>query len=523
MPALKPEEILRYLRARGFLSGAEFELVSTRWSPEREGPLLPYLGREKLLPEEVVEDLIGLIGDNRLEGLEPHLPGLILLSMIGRGGRGTVYRAWQPGLRRVVAVKVLNQALGSNREYIRRFLREARVASKVQHRNIVRAFDINKKDSTVYMVMEYVAGVSVGGLLRRHPTVEFPHAIEVARLIAGAIAYVGQVGLVHRDIKPDNIMIDRHGRVKLCDLGLARPSGSTNLTSPMIAQGTPAYMAPEAATSPDIDIQADVYSLGVTLYRMVLGKVPFDHKDPVEVLRMHIEERPRGLDDGELPGAVQDLIRTMLEKDPRKRPDPTTLVRELLALQKSIPALEKHRLWELVPGGEPTRMSSAEQEALSLEPTDEMARPRSGGQAPAAHPPWEDPALAPRPERRPSRVTGMGIGTLAFALIVSLLYILLMTIGDAGSVEQDESDAERADQLERRVSELEEQRAAMDERHGRHVTLMQQAANRLELENELDLERMRRGPHYNTTDEIVDEIESLRDAAATRELPGAAD
>jgi eukaryotic-like serine/threonine-protein kinase len=353
VPVLKPDEILRYLNAKGFLSAAEVELVNSRWSMEKDGPLLQYLGREKLLPDEVVEDLITLIGNNQLEGLEPQLPGLVMLSLIGRGGRGSVYRAWQPSLRRVVAVKVLSKALSDNREYIQRFLREARVASKVQHRNIVRAYDINRKGGNVYMVMEYVSGASVGQILRGKPKLELYHAVEVARLIAEAIAYIGKVGLVHRDIKPDNIMIDRKGRVKLCDLGLARPSGSTNLTAPMVAQGTPAYMSPEAAVSPEIDIQADVYSLGVTLYRMLLGKVPFENKDPVEVLRMHVEVAPRGLDDGELPGALQELVRKMLEKDPARRPASAELPRELAAVQKAIPGLEKHQLWELVPGASP--------------------------------------------------------------------------------------------------------------------------------------------------------------------------
>ena len=174
MPVLKPEEILRYLNAKGFLSSAEIELVNSRWSVEKDGPLLQYLGREKLIPTEVVDDLITLIGNSQLEGLEPQLPGLVLLNMIGRGGRGSVYRAWQPSLRRVVAVKILSKALSSNREYIQRFLREARVASKVQHRNIVRAYDINKKGSNVYMVMEYAENGNLFGMLsrRRALTVE---------------------------------------------------------------------------------------------------------------------------------------------------------------------------------------------------------------------------------------------------------------------------------------------------------------------------------------------------------------
>lgn len=519
MPVLKPDEILRYLQAKGFLSAAEVELVNARWAVDRDGPLLQYLGREKLLPGEVVEDLITLIGNAQLEGLEPQLPGLVMLNMIGRGGRGSVYRAWQPSLRRVVAVKVLSRALSDNREYIQRFLREARVASKVQHRNIVRAYDINRKGSHVYMVMEYVSGVSAGQVLRGRQKLELPHAVEIARLVAEAIAYIGKVGLVHRDIKPDNIMIDRKGRVKLCDLGLARPAGSTNLTAPMVAQGTPAYMSPEGAVSPEIDIQADVYSLGVTLYRMVLGRLPFENKDPVEVLRMHVEVAPRGLDDGELPGALQDLIRKMLEKSPKARPSAAELPRELAAVQKAIPGLEKHQLWELVPGGEPTAWTGSEDSALSLESTSETPRDAQEGQAPAQFKPWDDPALAPRPVSTRNRgMTGMGLGTLGFALFVCILYILFMTLS-----EPDTTQDPRVPELEAQVEELKQRLGTEELERKRMASLMQESAARLKLENEEDLARKELEPRREGPDDVLREINDMRESALTHSVPGAGD
>ncbi|MBZ0137997.1 MAG: serine/threonine protein kinase [Planctomycetes bacterium] len=519
MPVLKPEEILRYLNAKGFLSAPEIELVNARWSVEKDGPLLQYLGREKLLPEEVSQDLITLIGNSQLEGLEPQLPGLVMLNMIGRGGRGSVYRAWQPSLRRVVAVKVLSKALSSNREYIQRFLREARVASKVQHRNIVRAYDINRKGSNVYMVMEYVSGASVGQILRGKSRLDPSHCVEIARLIAEAIAYIGKVGLVHRDIKPDNIMIDRRGRVKLCDLGLARPAGSTNLTSPMVAQGTPAYMSPEGAISPEIDIQADVYSLGVTVYRMALGKLPFENKDPVEVLRMHVEVAPRGLDGGELPGALQDLVRKMLEKRPGDRPPAADLPRELAAVQKAIPGLEKHQLWELVPGGQPTAWTGSEDSALSLEPTGEIARDASDGQAPAKFKPWNDPALAPRPVSTRNRgMNGLGLGSLGFVLFVCILYILFITFSDTEPAQDP-----RVPQLEAEIEDLKQRLGTEELERKRMTTLMQEAAARLKLENAEDLKRKELEPRRHGPDDVLNEIAEMRESARTHSIPGAGD
>jgi hypothetical protein len=520
MPILNPDEILRYLNAKGFLSSAEVELVNSRWTVDKHGPLLQYLGREKLLPEEVAQDLITLIGNSQLEGLEPQLPGLVLLNMIGRGGRGSVYRAWQPSLRRVVAVKVLSKALSSNREYIQRFLREARVASKVQHRNIVRAYDINKKGAAVYMVMEYVSGSSVGQILRAKPKLELPHAVEVTRLIADAIGYISKVGLVHRDIKPDNVMIDRRGRVKLCDLGLARPAGTTNLTSPLVAQGTPAYMSPEAAMSPEVDCQADVYSLGVTLYRMVLGKVPFENSDPVEVLRMHVEVEPRGLDGGELPGALQDLLLAMLAKDPKKRPAAKDLAREFAAVQKTIPGLEKHSLWELVPGGEPTAWTGSEDSSLALEPTGEIVRDPEAGQAPPKFQAWNDPALAPRPSVAASRgMTGIGLGTLGLALFVCVLYILFNTLSGPPEPIEDP----RVPELEAQVKKAEAEAGTAEMERKRMAALMQEAAARLKLENEEDLARKELEPRRDTTARMIEEIAAMREAAKTHTLPGAGD
>ncbi len=514
MPVLKSDEILRYLTAKGFLSAAEAELVTSRWSVEKDGPLLQYLGREKLIPAEVSEDLLTLIGNNQLEGLEPQLPGLILLAMIGKGGRGSVFRAWQPSLKRVVAVKILSRALADNREYIQRFLREARVASKVQHRNVVRAMDINKKGSHTYMVMEYVSGVSLGTVLRNKGKLALPDAIEVARATADAIAYIAKVGLVHRDIKPDNIMIDRRGRVKLCDLGLARPTGATNLTSPMVAQGTPAYMSPESAISSEIDTQADVYALGVTLYRALLGRIPFDNPDPVEILRMHVEEQPRGLDGGDMPGAVSELIRRMLEKDPKKRPIARDLGKEVAALQKTIPGLDKHKLWDLVPGGEATLPGM--EDSLALE--DDLPAPKpANGQTAAPYKAWEDPALAPRPAVGSQRgMTGVGIGTLGFALFVCIVYILFMTLSGTPEPSQDP----RVPELESKVKELESDVATARAERKAMSDQLKEAAERLKLEDEEDGRRRAFEPRRHQAAEAAKEIAAMRETGRLTKLPG---
>jgi serine/threonine protein kinase len=507
---LKPSEILRYLIARGFVSAAEAELVTSRWSAERDGPLLQYLGAQKIVPKEVAEDLVTLIGNNQLDGLQPQLQGLILLSVVGKGGRGTVYRAWQTSLKRIVAVKVLSDALSDNREYIQRFLREARVASKVQHRNIVRAFDINRKGNTTYMVMEYVPGVSLGAILRSRPKLGLAEALETGRAVADALGYVSKVGLVHRDIKPDNIMIDRRGRVKLCDLGLARPTGGTNITAPMMAQGTPAYMAPEAALRAEIDAQADVYSLGVTLYRALLGRVPFENHEPVEILRMHIEEQPRGLDGGEMPGVVAELLRRMLEKEPTRRPPAKDLAREFVVLQKSLPGMDRHKLWELVPGGE--QGLPEPEEPLTLADDSEPAPANSPAPRPVV-----EPAGVPRPvPAAKRRTTGVGVATLGFALFVSIVYILFMTLSG-----NELPDDPRVTRLESRVSELENDLATERAQRLALAAQLRESAERLKQEEALDARRRAANPPRQNPSEVVKEITDMRETGRLSGLPGA--
>jgi serine/threonine protein kinase len=514
VPVLNTEEVIRYLVARGFLSSAEQELVQSRWNVESDGPLLQYLGREKLLPQEVVDDLIELIGNNILEGHEPKLPGLMLLNLVGKGGRGRVYRAWQPSLKRVVAVKILSRALADNREYIQRFLREARVASKVQHKYIVRAYDINKQSGNVYMVMDYIAGKSLGQVLRDRVKLDVSDLLEISRMTAEALAYTARVGLVHRDIKPDNILLDLNGRVKICDLGLARPAGSSNLTSPMVAQGTPAYMAPESALRPDLDAQADVYSLGVTMYRMLLGKVPFENSDPVEVLRMHVEEAPRELDASD---PLQKLILQMLEKNPIQRTGVKELPKLILDLQRNYPGLGKARTWDLVPHGEPAADES--DPVLQLEddePEDDyppateaapMDVPAASAQAPAS------PSASNRAPA--TKAPGVGVLSLGVALVVCVVYILVMSLKDPPAQPEDP----KINELEQQVEDLKRGQASLEYSRGKLVQGMQLASERLQMENEEDRRLAELEPKRDKTDDIETELAEMDKTLALKNLP----
>ncbi|MCF6227479.1 MAG: serine/threonine protein kinase [Planctomycetes bacterium] len=505
MPILNTDEVMRYLVARGFLSSAEQELVMSRWSVDTDGPLMQFLGREKLLPQEVVDDLIELIGNNILEGHEPKLPGLMLLNLVGRGGRGRVYRAWQPSLKRVIAVKILSRALAENREYIQRFLREARVASKVQHRYIVRAYDINKHQGNVYMVMDYIPGLSLGQILRDRIKLDVADLLEISRMTAEALSYTARVGLVHRDIKPDNILIDLNGRVKICDLGLARPAGTSDLTAPTVAQGTPAYMAPESALTSDLDAQADVYSLGVTMYRMLLGKVPFENSDPVEVLRMHVEEAPRGLD---ASAPLQKLILRMLEKDPAKRISVMELPKTIAGLQHSLPTLKKARTWDLIPNGEPAADHSDPELHL-----DEGHDPEP--EAPPLAAPVVFPANQTKSDRIGRKYPGAGILSLSLALIVCVIYILVMSFKEPPAEPEDP----RIKEFQQQVTDLEQDKNSLSYARKKLAQDMQMAAQHLQLENEENQRLSELEPERDSVNELEQEMNKLDKTLDLKNLP----
>lgn len=217
--------------------------------------------------------------------------GYELIAPIASGGSGTVFKARDPGSGAIVAVKVLTSE-GAKDRGTERFLREAHVACQLRHENLVRGITVGADDGLYYFVMEYLEGESVGERLRRAGPFAEIDAVQIGRGVARALECARVHGIVHRDIKPDNIMIDTEGRIKLCDLGLARPFGRpTNVTTTGIAVGTPRYISPEQARGdPMVDHRSDLYSLGITLWHLVVGAAPFNGETGVVVLSKHLYE-----------------------------------------------------------------------------------------------------------------------------------------------------------------------------------------------------------------------------------------
>ncbi len=258
-----------------------------------------------------------------------------LISKIAQGAVGAVYKARQLSLDRIVAVKVLPRSLARDEQYVARFLREAKAAASLSHPNIVGAVDAGEAGGFHYFAMEYVEGESLGVLLRREKTLPENRALEIAIQMAYALECAHKHGMVHRDVKPDNILIDAEGTAKLADLGLAKhvSDEANRLTQAGTVMGTPHYIAPEQARGDaEVDIRADIYSLGATLYHMVTGETPFSGSTPTVVSTKHLleEAQPAHERNPEVSERTSRVIQKMMAKDPEARyATPTELVWDL--------------------------------------------------------------------------------------------------------------------------------------------------------------------------------------------------
>jgi serine/threonine-protein kinase len=277
---------------------------------------------------------------------------------IGRGGMGIVYRARDRRLKRQVAIKLLPPELAFRSEIKSRFLREAETAAQLSHPNIVPIYTVDEQEGLVFFVMACIAGDNLAKRLHERGVLTTDETRRVLREVADALAYAHDRGVVHRDIKPDNILLDQvSGRPMVTDFGIARAmdsEGDSRLTATGMAIGTPAYMSPEqAAGEREIDGRSDLYSLGILGYQMLTGEPPFVASSTPAMLVKHISERPIPVEQRR-PDVPQDLARTvmmLLEKEPGNRfPSASALVTALDS--RTVPAMERRSsTGASVPGG----------------------------------------------------------------------------------------------------------------------------------------------------------------------------
>ncbi|MCD8140633.1 MAG: serine/threonine protein kinase [Planctomycetaceae bacterium] len=259
--------------------------------------------------------------------------GCKLIRRIGKGAMGVVYLANQIDLGREVAFKILDPKFSADKSYIERFEMEARAAAQLNHPNIVKVFDFGSENGLFYIVNEYINGGTVQNLIEEKNSLNPEEAVEYAMQVAEGLRAACDANIIHRDIKPDNLMLTREGTLKIADFGLAKSmTPDTVSTDSGLIMGTPFYMSPEQAKGLHMDSRSDIYSLGVSMYCMVIGDVPFDADSVVGVLLKQISaERPDPCAiKPELPSVLGSLIMRMMDKDPENRPaGPAELLEEL--------------------------------------------------------------------------------------------------------------------------------------------------------------------------------------------------
>ncbi len=271
------------------------------------------------------------------------IPGYQLISRLGSGAMATVYKARQLSVNRMVAIKVLPPRYSSDPEYVDRFYREAQAAAKLNHPNIVQAIDVGEAGGFHYFVMEYVEGYSLYEELAKGKVFSEQEALRVILQVARALQHAHARGLIHRDVKPKNIMMTRDGTVKLADMGLARLAADEQAAQAEAGRafGTPYYISPEQIRGElNVDFRADIYSLGATLYHLVTGQVPFEGPTPAAVMHKHLKEPlvPPDHINAALSVGLGEVVEAMMAKRPQDRYASTEdLLTDLEALARGEP------------------------------------------------------------------------------------------------------------------------------------------------------------------------------------------
>ena len=272
-----------------------------------------------------------------------------ILERIGGGGMADVYKAHDKILDRVVAVKILHAQLAGDKEFLAKFQMEAQGAARLSHPNIVNIYDVGVEDGMHYIVMEYVDGETLKDKITREGHLSIPESLKIAKEIAEALSHAHKNNLVHCDVKPHNILVMQDGRVKVADFGIARAVTSTTMTYNGNVVGSVHYFSPEQAKGTKITPKSDVYSLGVVLYEMLTGHLPFTGETTVSVALKHLQDQPRSIRsiDAQIPAVVEAIVFKAMSKDPNDRPDASGLAEDIASTerllgfkQETVPAVD---------------------------------------------------------------------------------------------------------------------------------------------------------------------------------------
>jgi len=267
-----------------------------------------------------------------------------IIEELGRGGMGKVYKVFDTEIHEKIALKLITPELAADEKTIERFRNELKSARNISHKHVCRMYDLNREAGTYYLTMEYIAGEDLKNMIRMSKQLSIGTAVHIGRQVCAGLAEAHKAGIVHRDLKPGNIMIDRDGNARIMDFGIARSAAHKRITGRGAMIGTPEYMSPEQIEAKDVDSRSDIYSLGIILYEMLTGKLPFEGDTALAVgLKQKSEapEDPVKLNP-RIPSNLSSLILKCLEKDKEKRfQNASEAAAALEGIEKSLPTTEK--------------------------------------------------------------------------------------------------------------------------------------------------------------------------------------
>ena len=267
-----------------------------------------------------------------------------IIEELGKGGMGKVYKVHDTKIKEKIALKLIKPEIAKNKKTIERFSNELRLARKIRHKNICQMFDLGEERGTHFITMEFVPGQDLKGLIRQSGQLAVGTTINIAKQICDGLTEAHKLAVVHRDLKPSNIMIDKEGDVRIMDFGIARSLEAKGITGAGVMIGTPEYMSPEQVEGKEVDQRSDIYSLGVILYEMVTGRVPFEGDTPFTIGVKHKSEIPQNPKEinSQIPDDLNNVILRCLEKEKERRYQSAgELHSELENIEKGIPTTER--------------------------------------------------------------------------------------------------------------------------------------------------------------------------------------
>ncbi|MBN1145887.1 MAG: serine/threonine protein kinase [Anaerolineales bacterium] len=350
--------------------------------------------------------------------------------LLGQGGMSAVYKATDPNLRRVVAVKMIHPHLSDNQEFVRRFEEEAAAVAQLRHPNIIQVYDFNNDSGVYYMVLEFVAGETLHDRLKRLNSVgrrlPFAEAAGYAIDICEAVDYAHKRGMIHRDIKPANVMLDIHSKGILMDFGIAKIVGGQQHTATGAVIGTALYMAPEQIRGEKIDERVDVYSIGVTLFEMLTGRPPYEADSAMTLMMMHLNDPIPDLRQlqPDVPDGLAAVVEKALAKDRSQRYlSAVEMAADLRRVQKSLPGQPPASATTLKAGGPQLETTPAQAPAEAPAAMSATVRAAATEAAVGETPPGALPQAAPSPAVPGRRKMSLWAG--GAALLVLLLCVVV--------------------------------------------------------------------------------------------------